>query len=213
MVTGFRCGTRLVKNDTAPLHRPTIEAVTELLSFTIVCVIHHLSLTVCCTACVVYYIVVHLFVHHCLYIYMLTPIFPYTCHSHHVSRGVCSQQIIITLSPYHTHTHIHTHTYTHIHTHTHIHTYIHIYTVTSRSSFDNVKKWLEDIKSYAPDEDQLSLIILGNKSDIEDMRQVQPDEVKTLGDYESMEVSALSGQNIDAAFNVIVQSMKRKRMA
>lgn len=76
-----------------------------------------------------------------------------------------------------------------------------------------MKKWLEDIKSYAPDEDQLSLIILGNKSDMEEVRQVQSDDVKTLGEYETMEVSALNGENIEAAFNMIVQSMKQKRSA
>lgn len=86
-----------------------------------------------------------------------------------------------------------------------------VYDITSQSSFNNIKKWLSDIKAYAPDEEQLSILILGNKCDSEEKRQVKQDEVKNL-EYESFEVSALTGQNVDAAFNRIIELMKKKRL-
>jgi 50S ribosomal subunit-associated GTPase HflX len=59
--------------------------------------------------------------------------------------------------------------------------------------------------------EQLSILILGNKCDSEEKRQVKQDEVKNL-EYESFEVSALTGQNVDAAFNRIIELMKKKRL-
>jgi Ras-related protein Rab-1A len=87
-----------------------------------------------------------------------------------------------------------------------------VYDITSMSSFNNVKKWLTDIKNYAPDEDQLSILILGNKSDQEAKRQVTKEDIATqLGEYDFMEASAMTGEGVAAAFDVIINSMKKKR--
>lgn len=41
-----------------------------------------------------------------------------------------------------------------------------MYDVTSRDSFDNIGKWLEETKNYA--NDKITLMLVGNKSDLED---------------------------------------------
>ena len=76
-----------------------------------------------------------------------------------------------------------------------------------------MKKWLTDIKNYAPDEDQLSILLVGNKSDLNEKRQVQKDDPKLLGNYEYTEASAMTGEGVNPAFDLVIESMKRKREA
>ena len=48
------------------------------------------------------------------------------------------------------------------------------YDVTSRESFVSVEKWIEDAKALR--EDDVLLILAGNKSDLSDRRQVSIEE-------------------------------------
>lgn len=38
--------------------------------------------------------------------------------------------------------------------------------MTSRDSFDNISKWLEETKNYA--NDKITLVLVGNKNDLDD---------------------------------------------
>ena len=42
------------------------------------------------------------------------------------------------------------------------------YDITSKESFDHVEKWIEDARALR--EDDVLLILVGNKSDLEDRR-------------------------------------------
>jgi Ras-related protein Rab-1A len=49
--------------------------------------------------------------------------------------------------------------------------YLVVYDVTSRSSFDNVKKWLDDVERNASG--TIVKLLVGNKSDMDNKRQVE----------------------------------------
>ena len=51
-----------------------------------------------------------------------------------------------------------------------------IYDITKRESFENVEKWLSELKKGS--EDNITVILIGNKSDLNEERQVSIDEGK-----------------------------------
>ena len=90
------------------------------------------------------------------------------------------------------------------------------YSVTSRISFDQVPPLMEKIQQVR-DVDSLSgssVLLFGNKSDMEDQRVVLTQEgesyAKRIG-ASFMEGSALQRWNIDEAFDEIVRAIRRNR--
>ena len=76
-----------------------------------------------------------------------------------------------------------------------------IFDLTRPKTFQNIKKWYEDIKLYIKEE--LHGFILGNKSDLIDQRKLFKDEILILAkelNLEYIETSALTGKNVDEAF-------------
>ena len=49
-----------------------------------------------------------------------------------------------------------------------------VYDITRKQSFDSVDKWINDLKAAA--DKKLSIIIIGNKCDLEDQRQVTKEQ-------------------------------------
>lgn len=83
-----------------------------------------------------------------------------------------------------------------------------VYDITLRSSFDNVVKWLKDLK-YASDPN-IVIMLIGNKCDLASEREVSIDEGYQLAydyskrlnlDFAFLETSAKTNQNIDNAFS------------
>jgi len=76
--------------------------------------------------------------------------------------------------------------------------------VTSRQSFENITKWVEDVRSERGND--VIIVIVGNKVDLEEKRSVRPDEGESLArDLETMfiEVSAKAGHNVSQLFQMI----------
>ena len=76
-----------------------------------------------------------------------------------------------------------------------------IFDLTRPNTLKNIASWYQDIKSYLKKD--LAGFVLGNKSDLGDLRNVDDGEIKTLAkelNLEYIETSALSGENIDEAF-------------
>ena len=76
-----------------------------------------------------------------------------------------------------------------------------VYDITSRKSFDNVDKWIEEIKEKTSKD--IKLIIIGNKIDLKDSREISTKEAmyKFKGmDIPLMETSAADDTNINEAF-------------
>lgn len=83
-----------------------------------------------------------------------------------------------------------------------------VYDVTSRESFQNTTKWLKLLKELAsPD---VIIILAGNKSDLHNLRTVQSDEAQRFAQenaIEFIETSALSGANVEIAFNSLAKKI------
>ena len=80
-----------------------------------------------------------------------------------------------------------------------------VYDITNLKSFENIDKWLSDLKTNG--EDKLSIILLGNKSDLEEERKVTTEQGKEKAQFYKlafMETSALNGNNIEKAFTDLI---------
>ena len=82
------------------------------------------------------------------------------------------------------------------------------YDITRKESFDNVEKWITDLKANA--DEKIRIILVGNKTDLDSNRQVTKEEgeqkAKDLG-VSFIETSALSGNNIEAAFDKLINEV------
>ena len=86
-----------------------------------------------------------------------------------------------------------------------------VYDITRKESFENVSKWAEQLKSTA--DKNLTIIIVGNKTDLEDQRQVTSEEGQNKANsLESafIETSAASGSNLDKAFEMMINEVYKK---
>ncbi|KPP74845.1 ras-related protein Rab-43-like [Scleropages formosus] len=77
------------------------------------------------------------------------------------------------------------------------------YDITKRSSFASVPKWMEDVKKYGGS--SIVPLLIGNKSDLSEMRQVPFEEAQKLADelefVNAIETSAKDSSNVEEAFN------------
>ncbi|EIE83809.1 GTP-binding protein Ryh1 [Rhizopus delemar RA 99-880] len=79
-----------------------------------------------------------------------------------------------------------------------------VYDITSRSSFLNTSKWIDDVRAERGTD--VIIVLVGNKTDLNDKRQVTVEEgEKKAKDYNIMfiETSAKAGYNIKAMFRKI----------
>ena len=80
-----------------------------------------------------------------------------------------------------------------------------VYDITNKNSFDNADNWLNNLRASA--DKKCSIILIGNKSDLENKREVsieQGEEKAKNSEIAFMETSALSGDNIDKAFEMMI---------
>ena len=80
-----------------------------------------------------------------------------------------------------------------------------VYDITNPKSFENLDKWLSDLKTNG--EEKISIILIGNKSDLEEERKITTEQGKEKAEFYKlafMETSALNGNNIEKAFNELI---------
>ena len=80
-----------------------------------------------------------------------------------------------------------------------------VYDITNAKSFEGVKNWIDEASEVG---DYFKRIIIGNKCDLEDKRQVSLKELKELADKEKVnfyETSAKNNINLKEVFNKIVE--------
>mmetsp|Transcript_1954 Transcript_1954/g.3627 ORF Transcript_1954/g.3627 Transcript_1954/m.3627 type:complete len:224 (+) Transcript_1954:375-1046(+) len=83
-----------------------------------------------------------------------------------------------------------------------------VYDITDRETFTNLKRWLSEVQSHA-DRD-IKLMVVGNKSDMEDSRAVSPDEGRAFAEQHNLyfvEASALKGDAVSYAFESLVEKV------
>lgn len=80
-----------------------------------------------------------------------------------------------------------------------------VYDITKQSTFDNLEKWLKELKEFG--ETQMVILLIGNKTDLKHLRVVKTEEGKLFAErygLEYIETSALDSTHIDEAFQKLV---------
>ena len=83
-----------------------------------------------------------------------------------------------------------------------------VYDITDRQSFQDVENWLGEVRQHASP--NIVKILVGNKSDLKDQRQVSYQEGKEFADslgMQFLETSAKEKMNIDEAFLTLTKAI------
>ena len=86
-----------------------------------------------------------------------------------------------------------------------------VYDITNKYTFESVDKWVQDLNSFG--DKNLTLLLVGNKSDLEDKRQITKEEGEEKAKSFNLgfiETSACSGDNIDQAFDIMLKEVLKK---
>ncbi|XP_037067691.1 ras-related protein Rab-8A isoform X1 [Peromyscus leucopus] len=86
-----------------------------------------------------------------------------------------------------------------------------VYDITNEKSFDNIRNWIRNIEEHASAD--VEKMILGNKCDVNDKRQVSKERGEKLAlDYgiKFMETSAKANINVENAFFTLARDIKAK---
>ena len=86
-----------------------------------------------------------------------------------------------------------------------------VYDITNEDSFRNIQIWLENCKNFGPR--TILLVLIGNKSDLEDKRVVTKERGEEFANENDMiffETSAFSGNGVQEAFQNIIEIMDKK---
>ena len=80
-----------------------------------------------------------------------------------------------------------------------------VYNITRKKTFDYIDKWIENLKNNG--DENIMIYLIGNKSDLNDMREVHKDEAMSKAqnfNIAFMETSALNGDNINKIFTDLI---------
>ena len=83
-----------------------------------------------------------------------------------------------------------------------------VFDITSHASFDALPIWIENFYKNGPE--QKNIILIGNKKDLEESRQVTQEEAQTFSEMNNMmyfETSAKEGDNIDYVFTFAAEKL------
>ena len=86
-----------------------------------------------------------------------------------------------------------------------------VYDISSRDSFNNVSTWIEDCRNNSSE--KIFMVLIGNKSDLADKRQVSTEEGRELAEKYEMkfyETSAKIGENVNDIFYDSVDEIAKK---
>lgn len=88
-----------------------------------------------------------------------------------------------------------------------------VYDITKRESFDGLQDWIDTVRHSCEENPQLISVIIGNKTDLKDQRQVElveGQELAATNEALFFEVSASSGENIGKVFETAAQLFYQK---
>ena len=86
-----------------------------------------------------------------------------------------------------------------------------VYDITRKTTFDNVDKWINELKNKGSE--GVFIMLVGNKSDLKEKREISEEEVKKKAELYNVafcETSALEGNNIEYAFESLINEITKK---
>lgn len=84
-----------------------------------------------------------------------------------------------------------------------------IYDISKRSTFENVDRWLQELRDHA--EQSIVILLVGNKLDLESSREVPFEEAESYAKERGLsviETSALNSTNVESAFQQTLKKIK-----
>ena len=88
-----------------------------------------------------------------------------------------------------------------------------IFDLTNKSSFNNIKKWLSEVKTYT--DHSIKKLLIGNKADMKDKIKVNKNDIdnfcKEKNNIKYMEISAKDNLNVSNVFETLINSIIGKR--
>ncbi|KAF4367569.1 hypothetical protein F8388_009187 [Cannabis sativa] len=83
-----------------------------------------------------------------------------------------------------------------------------VYDITRKTTFESVKRWLDELTTHC--DTTVARMLVGNKCDLENLRDVSVDEAKSFAEEEGlffMETSALESTNVQQAFETVIKDI------
>ena len=83
-----------------------------------------------------------------------------------------------------------------------------VYDITRKPTFETIDKWISELKSTS--ESNITIILVGNKCDLENERKVTKEEGEEKAKFYNMafiETSALNGTNLEKAFDELIKDV------
>ena len=84
-----------------------------------------------------------------------------------------------------------------------------VFDIINKESFEKLKYWLRSVKEAFP-EGNVEIIIIGNKIDLKDKREISEDTIKKFGEKNNIEVfnaSAKTGEGVGKAFECLINKL------
>lgn len=91
-----------------------------------------------------------------------------------------------------------------------------VFSITEHESFTATAEFREQILRVKAEEDKIPLLLVGNKSDLEERRQVSVDEARGKADewgVQYVETSAKTRANVDKVFFDLMRDVRGKKMS
>ncbi|XP_030459284.1 ras-related protein RABA2a [Syzygium oleosum] len=85
-----------------------------------------------------------------------------------------------------------------------------VYDVTKPTTFDNVSRWLKELRDHA--DSNIVIMLIGNKTDLKHLRAVATEDAQGYAEKEGLsfiETSALEATNVEKAFQTILSEIYR----
>ncbi|KAK4492172.1 hypothetical protein RD792_002970 [Penstemon davidsonii] len=86
-----------------------------------------------------------------------------------------------------------------------------VYDITRTTTFESTKRWLDELNTHC--DTTAARMLVGNKCDLENIREVSVEEGKNLAEEEGLffiETSALDSTNVNKAFEIVIREIYEK---
>ncbi|KAG6778360.1 hypothetical protein POTOM_018219 [Populus tomentosa] len=85
-----------------------------------------------------------------------------------------------------------------------------VYDVTKPTTFENVSRWLKELRDHA--DSNIVIMLIGNKTDLKHLRAVATEDAQSYAEKEGLafiETSALEATNVEKSFQTILSEIYR----